>query len=62
MPEPGPKSSFLSEYLQRTYNKSDKRDQINPEEVKSAIGVFTVFMVMKAYDWWSDPSGQKKKF
>ena len=61
MPEHEEKYSFLSGYLQRTTSKKEKRDQINPEEVKSALGVFTVFMMMKAYNWWSDPSGQKDK-
>ena len=56
MPEQVKERNFLQAYVKRlSHQTKDHKDgdhqQINPEEVKSALGVFTVFMACKAYNW-----------
>lgn len=58
MPEKVKENSFFQAYVRRlAHQTKDHKDaehgQINPEEVKSALGVFTVFMACKAYHWLS---------
>lgn len=63
MPEKVKENNFFQAYVRRLAHQSkghkdgDHR-QINPEEVKSALGVFTVFMACKAYHWLA---GQETK-
>ena len=58
MPEKVKGNNFQG-YMRRLTNQTKKEhkdsnhEQINPEEVKSALGVFTVFIACKAYQWLS---------
>lgn len=58
MPEKVKEYNFFQAYVRRLTNqtkaqKNSDHGQINPEEAKSALGVFTVFMACKAYQWLS---------
>lgn len=65
MPEKVKENNFFQAYVRRLSQQSkDHKDgdhvQINPEEVKSALGVFTVFMAFKAYHWLAGEETKKE--